>query len=343
MKLSRYYALALLAFIVSLTLHKIYDPDFWWQLAAGDRMRATHAILRVNTFSFTHPQHDWLDVYWLYQLALSWLWQWGHAAAIVAFRLILVLTLAALVLLGFRDRRQPLSASETVVLVLAWLLLTPRLTDRPELVSFVLMAAMLTLVRRGRWWWCVPLEAIWANVHGFFCWGVIILASATASEWIAGNRRAAHTATLASLAAVAASIASPFGWRNWLELPRLAPTMRTLASSVEELVSPFHPAVRATDGTCWLLIVFLVVAATLFALNHKAVRLFDWLVMAVSLPLALTVLRGIPLFVLCALPALLAATPRVEKSAMRVAVDRPLPSAGDRLARPQARVWRRRS
>jgi len=50
MKSSRYLIIALLAFIVSLTIHKIYDPDFWWQLAAGDRMRATHTVLRINTF-----------------------------------------------------------------------------------------------------------------------------------------------------------------------------------------------------------------------------------------------------------------------------------------------------
>jgi hypothetical protein len=319
MKSSRYLIIALLAFIVSLTIHKIYDPDFWWQLAAGDRMRATHTVLRINTFSFTHPQHDWLDVYWLYQLALSWLWGWGQATAITAFRLFLVLALAALVLFGLRDRHKPLDAGDTVLLVLAWLLLAPRLTDRPELLSFVLLAAVLALVRGKQWWWCVPLEIIWANVHGFFCWGPIVLLLAGVCEGVAGNRRAAGTATLAAIAAFAASMASPFGWRNWLELPRLTATMRAFAGSVDEFVSPFHPVARAVDGTGWLLIIFLALATVVLWLNRRAVGLFDWLVMAASLPLAVTVRRGVPLFVLCTLPALLAVKPRIEKSGARAA------------------------
>lgn len=320
MKPSRYLTLALLALIISLSLHKIYDPDFWMHVAAGDCMRTTHAILRANTFSFSYPQWEWLDVYWLYEIVLSWLWQWGHATAVILFRIALVLALAALVLLGFRDQRQPLSAGATAVLLFAWLLLAPRLTDRPELLSFVIFAAMLTLVRQERWWWCLPLQVIWANVHGFFCWGPAILAVAALSEWAAGNRRTAHTATFVAIAAVAASALSPFGWRNWLVPVRGAATMQAFAGRIEELASPFHPVVRATDGSGWLLIVFVTLAAVLLAPQRKIVRLFDWLAMAVSLPLAMTVRRSIPLFVLCVLPALLAVTPRIDKSAARAAV-----------------------
>jgi hypothetical protein len=253
-------------------------------------------------------------------LVLSWLWQWGRVAAVTASRMVLVFALAALVFLGFRHRRQLPSASDAGVLLLAWLLLAPRLTDRPELVSFVLFAATLTLVRKKLWWWCLPLQWIWANVHGFFCLGPITLLLAAASEWISGRRRPAIEAVLASFAAAAVCVVSPFGWRNWLVLIRGTTTMQTLAGEVEELASPFHPVVRATNGSGWLLIVFIALAIVILIVNHKAVGTFDWLVMAASLPLALTVQRSIPVFVLASLPALLAVTPRIEKSLAGAAI-----------------------
>ena len=320
MKLGHYLTLSLLALVFSLSLHKVYDPDFWMHVAAGEYLWKTHTVLHANMFSFTYPQREWIDVYWLYELVLSWFWQWGQAAAVTAFRIVLVFALVTLVFLGFRNRRPLLSASDAGVLLLAWLLLAPRLTDRPELVSFVLFAATLTLVRRKRWWWCLPLQLIWANVHGFFCLGPITLALATASEWISGRRRPAVEAFLASLASAAVCVVSPFGWRNWLVLIRGSVTMQTLAGEVEELASPFHPVVRATNGSGWLLIVFVVLAAIILMANYKSVSAFDWLVMAASLPLAFSVQRSIPVFVLASLPALLAVTPRMEKPLAGAAV-----------------------
>ncbi|NIL98077.1 MAG: hypothetical protein GTO62_13355, partial [Planctomycetales bacterium] len=73
-------------------------------------------------------------VYWLYQVVIGCLWQWGGAPLVVWLKLALVLALATLVLFGFRPRHEPLTFAEGVILLPAWLLLSPRLTDRPELV-----------------------------------------------------------------------------------------------------------------------------------------------------------------------------------------------------------------
>ncbi len=298
---------AFLLLVASLAAHRIYDPDVWMHLAAGDHILATKEVIRTNLFSFTHPDHPWLDVYWLYQVALSLLWRSGGAMAVVLFKLALSLGLATLVLLGFRERRQPLSAGETVVLLLGWLLMTPRLTDRPELVSFVLMAATIALLRAQRWWWCVPLQIVWANLQGYFYWGPLLLGLFAVSELVGGNRRAALSSTAAMLGALLASIVSPFGWKNLMLGREFFATWRAFHSEIEELASPFHPSVWGTDGASQLLVVFLIVATVLCVASRKKLSPFHWMALAASLPSALLSRRAVPVFVLCSLPGLLSA------------------------------------
>ena len=300
----RWLEVVFFAFVAALASHQIFDPDFWLHLAAGQRMWETGAVLRTNTFSFTHPDHPWTNVYWLYQLALSAAWQAAGPTGIVALRLVLALTLAALVVYGFRDGRAPLTAGELAVLLLTWPLLAPRLTERPELVSFVLLAATLALARRGRWWWAVPLQLIWANSQGYFVWQPVVLALAAVSEWAAGRRRAAGSAALAAAVSAALTMVSPFGWRNPQLALEFGRTMRWFGGVVEELVSPFHPLARATDGTGWWLVVVLVAAGVVGYRRRATLTLLDWLPALATLPLALTVRRAVPLFVICLLPGL---------------------------------------
>jgi hypothetical protein len=323
MKSSRYPIIALFVFITSLALHKIYDPDFWYHLAQGDRIVKTGAVLRQNFFSFTYPDRPYTDLYWLYDVALSWLWNRGAAAAVVGFRVAMNIALAALVLCGLRDCRRPLGTVEATVLMIGWLLMLPRLTDRPELISFVLLAAMLTLWYRHRGWWCVPLQALWANVHGFFIFGPMLAGGWAVSEWLRGQRRAAGSAAIVMLACVAASAISPFGWRNLWAAKSLFASSPQFNRQIEESVSPFHPLVWSSDGSGLLLIVFLITAALLLARGWRTMLPFDWMAMVATVPLALAMRRGVPVLVLCSLPGLLrcaAAIPEPRTRWLRTAL-----------------------
>jgi hypothetical protein len=306
----------------TLAVHQIYDPDFWYHLAAGDRILKTCAVMRQNFFSYTFPDHLWTDVYWLYEVALSLLWRLGQAAAVIGFKVAMNVALAALALGGLRERRRPLGTVEAAVLVFGWILMLPRLTDRPELISYVLLAAMLMLLRRHHGWWCVPVQALWANVHGFFVFGIALPAVWAVGEWLRGQRRAAGGAAVVMLACGAASVLSPFGWRNLLVAQSMFASSTRFNWQIEESVSPFHPLVWATDGTGLLLIVFLAGAALLLAHGWRSVSAFDWMVTVATLPLALAVRRGVPVFVLCSLPGLLqcaAAVPEPRTGRLRVA------------------------
>jgi hypothetical protein len=303
-----------------LAMHHIYDPDFWYHLAVGDRILKADAVLRENFFSFTFPHHPWIDTSWLYEVILSSLWMGGRAAAVVSFKVALNVALAALVLWGLRDGSRPLTTIEAVVLVMSWLLMLPRLSDRPELISFVLLAVMLALLRQHRGWWCLPVQALWANVHSFFIFGPVLAGGWAIGELLRGQRRAALKAMVVALACGAASALSPFGWRNFQAVRAMLASGVKFNHLIEESVSPFHPVGWTADGTGWLLVVFLAAAVLLLTKGRRSVMPFDWLVSVATLPLALTMKRGVPVFVLCSLPALLscaAAMPELRTRRVR--------------------------
>ena len=62
----------------------------------------------------------------------------------------------------------------------------PQMEFRPQLFTFLLVAAMLALLARHNYrgaaplWLLIPMMALWANLHGGFIVGIAILALYTA-------------------------------------------------------------------------------------------------------------------------------------------------------------------
>ncbi|HXU69667.1 MAG TPA: hypothetical protein VN947_10070 [Polyangia bacterium] len=99
----------------------------------------------------------------------------GGFGAIVIVKTILVV--AAVGLVGLACRRRGLAALPTAIaLVVAVEAARPRLVERPHLVTFVGIGALLALLadieqHPRRWWWLPALALVWAQFHAgvFFC------------------------------------------------------------------------------------------------------------------------------------------------------------------------------
>ncbi|MBW2317013.1 MAG: hypothetical protein JRH10_22875, partial [Deltaproteobacteria bacterium] len=222
--------LSLVPFAIALCIQQIRSYDYWWHLRTGQLILETRAVPLVDPYSYTAPGSPWIDVHWLFQIGLYAVhWLGGHTGVILA-QLALVLLLVGIVRhsAGHLERGTLVAAALTTMLVIV----IYRVAPRPELPSFVMLAALLALFdrfeRRGDAWIyaAVPIALLWANFHGLFAVGLgvcgIFLAAELLRPWSpsGGGLRATRARRLAVVAALASlmCLINP----NTVELPLYA-------------------------------------------------------------------------------------------------------------------------
>lgn len=229
------------------------SPDLWWHLAAGRAMAESHQVLRADIFSHTVTGKPWTDVYWLAQVVMYGLHRLGGLPA-------LMLATALAVTLAFVPLARVLRGNLFVrafALTLAAVASAVTWVPRPQLATFAFLSLTLWLLERHRrdaasraHWVLVPLFAVWANLHGGFPAGTILIACALAGDaleralgWATAEtlpwRRMGRLA-LAGLAALAATCLNPHTYRVLL-LPFQTVRMEVLRTLIQEWASPdFH-------------------------------------------------------------------------------------------------------
>ncbi len=174
-------ALALLALVFLLGVFPLKDTDFWWHLRAGDLIRATGSVPRVDLFTYAIPNRPWIDLHWIFQVLISHGYEHGGVPLLNVAKCA-VATVAIALLLRSRLREAPLWAR-----ALAWLpallLLGGRMYIRPETMSLLYMAIYLAVLSRldehpSRALILPVVQLFWVNSHGLFVFGLIFWACA---------------------------------------------------------------------------------------------------------------------------------------------------------------------
>ena len=275
----------------------ITDTDLWWHLATG-RETLAHGFVRTDLFSWTVrgapvSTDQWLGQVILYggYAVLGW---WGVAA----LRVVAVTALVALVMwnasLGRNARPLALVLASLPALIVTHVLWV----DRPELLGLVCFAALLPLLRLGRagsdraLYGCAALLLVWANVHGSFALGAVLV-------WLVcvegALRDAARRATYAraALATAVASVLTPAGLGTWT-----APGFHLLTPprDIQEwaLIDPLSPL-----GIAYILTLALALVA-LLPRPRPDVR--ELVILVPVALLSLTAVRQAPLLAIAAAP-----------------------------------------
>ena len=189
----------------------VSDPDVWWVAAAGRQTLREHAVPTQNLFSFTDPTQPWIMHEWAlgppYALGLERL---GPQF----FVLVAMLTLSTGLWLILRATlgRARLPYAGALMACTATLFFLRRLqTARPTCVSLLFPLALTTLAfansfSRARLAACVLCEWLWANCHGSFPLGILLLSAAALAHAEDRPRR-----VIAVIAATAVTIINPYG------------------------------------------------------------------------------------------------------------------------------------
>ena len=154
------------------------DADMWWHLAAGKKMVEQGNILTTDTFSYTHSGEPWTNAFWLSDTVLFLAYRLGSYLGITLLTAFAaVLTMAVV----YRHTLGDPPVLRLLVILLGTFAISPVWTPRPQIFSFLLLAVLdyglhgTSQVILKRPWLLILLFILWANIHGGFIWGFLLL------------------------------------------------------------------------------------------------------------------------------------------------------------------------
>ena len=284
-------------FLLGLFSTPIADTDFWWHLKTGQYIVEHHALPAPDPFAYTpsgalahfNLTHEWLSQVLMYAVY----WAAGFPGIVLARALLLA---AVCGLAGFLAAR--LSSSFYAGIGAAWAaasVLMAFAADRPGVVSFLGVAVFVALLEwRPGWWALPPLALVWANCHGGFFLGWVVLA-AYCVEFRAPDRRRLW---LVAALAVALSGINPngFGVVSTILAYRHSP----MTASLIEWRPP------SLWGPPYGFDLLLYASALALVLAWRRVRPAHWVLFAAFAAASLAAFRNTPLIAFLA-PVLIAA------------------------------------
>ena len=309
-------------------LHDTLDPNCFWHLRVADQLLRDGIGPLVDEISFASLKQPWTPYSWLAELGMKALWDLtGYHGAVIASALaacafVLLVAASCIELAGPHRRFNAL-----MVTALAACLALPYLSFRPATAAIVLLALctwLLLLDRRlnersKAVWLIIPLTILIVNVHlmAFIMPALVgcLLAGAAIERADERTRRIRRYAILL----IATGLAC-------LMTPMLPGVLRACwdyqftdvmvaSGGIEEM----RPIYATTRGAAVLAAVALLLVIAL--LNRRAVRIGQWLWIALAAILLLRLGRFAPIFAMLAAPVLAATLPAMPDI---VLVRRPL-------------------
>jgi MFS family permease len=287
---------ALLAVVLAGISRTLVNTDTWIALVSG-REIARHGLPSADHLTALAQGHTWVDQQWLGQLILYAADRVGGVGLTVAVCLASVVAGFALAALAAHRR----GASPLVLLAffVAAFLAGPWVVQaRTQALAVALFSLILWLLSRDRdaqrasTLWVLLILCVWANVHGSVVVGAALVSAygLQALVRIGWRWRSAAFLLLAPVALFASPYASglpgyyrlmlfdpPFG-REIVEWQRTTPSRQTA-----------------------VFFALVVAVGVLAVIRRKRVRMLDWLLLGITLAVALSAIRGTPWFALAAL------------------------------------------
>lgn len=233
--------------------------DLAYHLRAGNEMLSTGTIPTVDTWTFTAAGIPWVDQQWGAQIVFALAERLGGWTGLAILRATLTGAIfASVVVIGLRRGLDARSAALLAIVV--FVLAAPAMALRPQLLGMACFALVLALVtdRRAhpRRLWLVPLiVAVWANLHGSFFLGPVVLGLAWLEDLDDRVARPHRTVLVAAVSAVAACL-TPFGPAVWLYAVALS-----VNPEVTSRITEWQPtSVRDVPGLLFFASVIAVVA-----------------------------------------------------------------------------------
>ena len=307
--------------IALLSVRQVASLDIGFHLKAGNYVLGGHGWPHTDPFTYTINDHPYDDTSWGYQVLAAISERASGAPGLVLFHSALIGALFGLLLATVRlataDR-----LSTGIALLLGGLAMEMRFETRPELLSYVFFAGVLYLLHRYALGKRAPLAALpaiflaWINCHSLWVLGLGAVAVCAVGLSIV-RRRVEWPLVLWGGLSLPALFVNPYGWRG-VALPLTLVTRfgesNPFNQQIGEFVSPldlqltaqlpFYPHLATWSFRLWLLVTALALVTLLFRR-----RWLEVLLPLPFLPLALGMIRNMPILVVVTFPLVVWALP----------------------------------
>jgi hypothetical protein len=290
----------------SLAPRLLWDADIGWHIRDGQNLLVTHTIPQVDSFSATRSGQPWYAWEWLYDATIGWIFNRSGLNGVV---FVSALVIAATLALVFRfTLRRGGSLPVTVVLfVLCTMASSIHFLARPHVVGWLLAVAWVWIldtnsrndVSNRRLLWLPVLMLLWANVHGGFVLGFVLLGiyvCADILKWFgcrdveqreAARMRAWMLGAMGGIGFLA-SLINPYGLRLHIHVYQYL-TNRFLMQHINEFR---RPDLHGAPAQAFLLMIALAVVGVVAVRGRM--RWVNWLLIIFSIGSGMYAARNLP-------------------------------------------------
>ncbi len=301
--------LAPVLMFVATSVDRNYQTDFWHHLARGQAIAARGTMVDHDLATYTvPPEQSFQDANWLTQLSYYYLYAAGRLPLVQFVNsLLLTAMIGVVVWLCWRvSRSLMLAAALGAFTVLGlWQLLLIR-PQTGSMLLFVILYGVLELAAARRALLMLPplLLAVWANIHGGFPIGLMLVGCyvvAAAWEAIRDHGRSwwrdgrLRALALCLAACVLATLLNPYGWRVYQYVVHTSGV--ATARRIDEWMPP---GINQLVSRMWVVSVLGLIV--LFALPGRRPRAREICLVLCFLPLACGSVRMVAWWLLVCTP-----------------------------------------
>jgi len=279
----RLYTLLIRTFVYVFSINAfsyIYaDVDLWGHIKFGQEILSNHALHLVNTYSYTAPEHPWINHELLAEIIFAYIYSNAGSTGLLIFRLMLGLAIIHILSSLYFEKARNRLAYAIHFLLLAPVLVTGFAT-RPQIFTYLFLTLLVLILQKyfsgsnKAIYWAPPLMLVWVNTHGGVVAGFFIFATVVGVE--VARRLVTRDGPVKPLIfslflSGAVLFANPYGYKLWLFFLETIPRSRPIGE--------WGP-VSLLDSTylCFKILVLLFVV-TLFLPGKKRL----WEVVMISL------------------------------------------------------------
>jgi hypothetical protein len=194
--------------------------DLGWHLAAGELIRNEARIPIQDPWSFTLGTKQWFNLSWLWDVVASTIFKstgyGGLVVLVVACGILIAGVLATACLRSGASALAACMATFTACLLYPAYDAAPNsyLAASPNVATMLFSVVFFSECLRPSKLWLLPfLMVLWANLHGGFVLGFMILAVFAGGALLRSDMIKVKALVVTGLGCLAATLVNPLGWR----------------------------------------------------------------------------------------------------------------------------------